>query len=63
MKKNKHTHNTHAQPGLLNKKSFYTGSLPALPESTAEPKGKIVSWHWEPMHETFGMPKKTSAIA
>lgn len=47
----------------LENEDFYTGSFTELPESTAEPKGKILSWHWEPVRETYVMPKKIMGAA
>ena len=63
MKKDNYTDHAALQAGLSGSEEFYTGSFTELPESTAEPKGKILGWHWEPLQETYSMAKKVMGAA
>ena len=56
MKKNIYADKAAMEAAMSDIKTYYTGSLSELPESTEEPKGKILSWNWEPLHETYVMP-------
>jgi len=57
MKKNSYAKKSAMQAAMSDISAYYTGSLSELPESKKEPKGKILSWNWEPMHETYVVPK------
>lgn len=63
MKQDNYTDNASLQAAVQANEEFFAGNFTALPESTAEPKGKILGWHWEPMHETYVLPKKTKGAA
>ncbi len=63
MKQGKYTDNATLAATVSANEDFYAANFAALPESTAEPKGKILGWHWEPMHETYVLPKKTKGAA
>ena len=57
MKKNIYADEAAAmQAAMLDIKKYYTGSLSELPEPEQEPKGKILSWNWEPLHDTYMVP-------
>jgi hypothetical protein len=56
MKKNIYSDKAARQAAMSDIKAYYTGSLSELPKSAREPKGKIVTWNWEPLHETYVVP-------
>jgi hypothetical protein len=53
MKKNSYA----KKAAMSNIRACYIGSLSELPEQKKEPKRKILSWNWEPMHETYVVPR------
>jgi hypothetical protein len=56
MKKNIYSNKAAMEAAISDIKAYYTGSISELPEPKQEPKGKILSWNWEPLHETFVVP-------
>lgn len=55
MKKNIYADEAAAlQAAMSDIKEYYTGSLSELQEP--EPKGKILTWNWEPLHDTYMGP-------
>jgi hypothetical protein len=63
MKQDNYTDHAAMQANSSQIEDYFNGNYSPLPESTAEPKGKIIGWHWEPMHETYVLPNKTKGAA
>ncbi len=62
MKQNTYAHSS-SPVSRSKKNSSLPGNFSSFPPVSPEPKGRILSWHWEPVHETYTFPRKKKGVA